>query len=57
MTRRANSDRFAATYAFYRSGFARSAERLRRYLEQSGGGVLDEPATYASYVPCRSRCS
>ncbi|MFL5957615.1 MAG: DUF6986 family protein [Solirubrobacterales bacterium] len=37
--------RFAATYAFYRSGFAHSAERLRGYLEQSGGGVLDEPAT------------
>ncbi|MGA8248045.1 MAG: aldolase [Nocardioides sp.] len=37
--------RFAATYAFYRSGFARSAERLHRYLGRSGGGVLDEPAT------------
>jgi citrate lyase beta subunit len=37
--------RFGATYAFYRSGFARSADRLRRYLEQSLGGVLDEPAT------------
>jgi citrate lyase beta subunit len=37
--------RFAATYAFYRGGFARAAERLRRYLDRSGGGVLDEPAT------------
>jgi citrate lyase beta subunit len=37
--------RFAATYAFYRSGFAVSADRLRRYLERSGGGILDEPAT------------
>jgi citrate lyase beta subunit len=37
--------RFAATYAFYRSGFAAAGERLRRYLERSGGGVLDEPAT------------
>jgi citrate lyase beta subunit len=37
--------RFAATYAFYRSGFDRAADRLRRYLQQSGGGVLDEPAT------------
>jgi citrate lyase beta subunit len=37
--------RFAATYAFYRSGFAASADRLRRYLDRSGGGILDEPAT------------
>jgi citrate lyase beta subunit len=37
--------RFAATYAFYRSGFAGSAERLHRYLARSGGGILDEPAT------------
>jgi citrate lyase beta subunit len=37
--------RFAATYAFYRSGLDAAAERLRRYVEQSGGGVLDEPAT------------
>ncbi len=37
--------RFAATYAFYRDGFAGAADRLRRYLERSGGGILDEPAT------------
>ncbi|MGI8521902.1 MAG: DUF6986 family protein [Nocardioides sp.] len=37
--------RFAATYAFYRDGFARAADRLRRYLTQTGGGILDEPAT------------
>ena len=37
--------RYAATYAFYRDGFASAAERLRRYATGSGGGVLDEPAT------------
>jgi citrate lyase beta subunit len=41
--------RFAATYAFYREGFAAAAQRLRSYLELAGGAgsgaVLDEPAT------------
>ncbi|MGW4523154.1 DUF6986 family protein [Amycolatopsis sp. NPDC004378] len=37
--------RFAATYAFYRSGFPAAADRLRAYAEKQSGGVLDEPAT------------
>jgi citrate lyase beta subunit len=41
--------RFAATYAFYRAGFAAAAQRLRSYLELAGragaGAVMDEPAT------------
>ena len=37
--------RFAATYAFYREGFAAAAERLRNYVEQTGSSVMDEPAT------------
>ncbi len=37
--------RFAATFAFYRSGFDSAAGRLRRYVEQVGSQVLDEPAT------------
>jgi citrate lyase beta subunit len=41
--------RFAATYAFYREGFAAAAQRLRNYLEKAGGAgsgaVMDEPAT------------
>jgi hypothetical protein len=37
--------RFAATYAFYREGLPAAAARLRNYLEQTDGGVLDEPAT------------
>jgi citrate lyase beta subunit len=37
--------RFAATYAFYRGGFEAAALRLRRYVDQTGGSVLDEPAT------------
>jgi citrate lyase beta subunit len=43
--------RFAATYAFYREGFAASAARLRAYLELvagTGSGdarIADEPAT------------
>ena len=37
--------RFAATYTFYREGFTGAAQRLRHYLERSGGGILDEPAT------------
>ena len=41
--------RYAATYAFYRAGFAAAAQRLRNYLELAGdtgsGAVMDEPAT------------
>jgi citrate lyase beta subunit len=37
--------RFAATYAFFRTGFAAAARRLRDYLEQTGSSVMDEPAT------------
>ena len=37
--------RYAATYAFYREGFADAAQRLRRYAAHSEGGILDEPAT------------
>jgi citrate lyase beta subunit len=37
--------RFAATYAFYRSGMSTAAGRLRRYLDGAASGVMDEPAT------------
>jgi citrate lyase beta subunit len=38
--------RFAATYAFYLEGFARSAARLRAFLERSSSTqIADEPAT------------
>jgi citrate lyase beta subunit len=37
--------RFAATYTFYREGFATAVDRLRAYAEKTAGGVLDEPAT------------
>jgi len=37
--------RFATTFAFYREGFDAAAVRLRNYLGQLGGDVLDEPAT------------
>jgi len=37
--------RYAATYAFYRDGFASAAERLHRYATRVVGGILDEPAT------------
>jgi citrate lyase beta subunit len=38
--------RFAATFAFFRAGYADAAIRLGDYHRQSaGGGVLDEPAT------------
>lgn len=37
--------RFAATYAFFRSGSAAAVERLGAYLERRSGGILDEPAT------------
>ncbi|MFC7329005.1 DUF6986 family protein [Marinactinospora rubrisoli] len=37
--------RYLATYAFYREAFGPAAARLRAYLGETGGGVLDEPAT------------
>jgi citrate lyase beta subunit len=37
--------RYAATFAFYRDGFAGAADRLRRYAERGEGTILDEPAT------------
>src|SRR5690625_982932 len=37
--------RYAATYAFFRSGLPELLTRLDNYLNQRGGGVLDEPAT------------
>jgi citrate lyase beta subunit len=37
--------RYAATYAFYRDGFAAAADRLHRYATRAEGGILDEPAT------------
>jgi citrate lyase beta subunit len=37
--------RFVATYAFYRSGLATAAARLRAYVGGGDSGYLDEPAT------------
>ena len=37
--------RYAATFAFYRGGFAAAAARLRNYVERQSSGILDEPAT------------
>jgi citrate lyase beta subunit len=37
--------RYLATYAFYRHGYADAASRLRAYLAQEEGAVMDEPAT------------
>jgi citrate lyase beta subunit len=37
--------RYAATYAFYRSGLARVLRRLADYAGQTMGGIADEPAT------------
>ena len=37
--------RFIATYAFYRQGLPAAAQRLRNYVEQTQGGIMDEPAT------------
>jgi citrate lyase beta subunit len=37
--------RYAATYAFYRDGYASAVERLHRYTTRAEGGILDEPAT------------
>ena len=37
--------RFAATFAFFIDGLPTAADRLRRYLDRSDSGILDEPAT------------
>ncbi|MBA3338180.1 MAG: aldolase [Geodermatophilaceae bacterium] len=37
--------RYVATYAFYREAMPAAASRLRAYVGQVDGGVLDEPAT------------
>jgi hypothetical protein len=37
--------RFAATFAFYRSGFMEAGGRLRDYLGRQSSGIIDEPAT------------
>jgi hypothetical protein len=37
--------RYIATYAFYREGLPKATERLRNYVQQTVGAVLDEPAT------------
>ncbi|GAA2201786.1 DUF6986 family protein [Sinomonas flava] len=37
--------RYIATYAFYRQGLDAATERLRNYVAQTVGAVLDEPAT------------
>ncbi len=37
--------RYAATYGFFREGFAAAAERLRAYVRREDSSILDEPAT------------
>ena len=37
--------RYLATYSFFRSGLADAGARIRAYLEQVEGDVMDEPAT------------
>lgn len=37
--------RYAAVFAFYRGGLDRATDRLRRYVEQTDSGFMDEPAT------------
>lgn len=37
--------RYAATYAFFRHGLTDVLDRLERYLSNTAGAVLDEPAT------------
>jgi citrate lyase beta subunit len=37
--------RYLATFAFFRAAFPRAAARLKAYLTNAGGSVLDEPAT------------
>lgn len=42
--------RHAATIGFYRAGLADATGRLRDYLAQRGGAVLDEPATARAMI-------
>ena len=37
--------RYAATYAFFRAALPAAAGRLAAYLDRTGEGILDEPAT------------
>lgn len=37
--------RYAAVFAYYREGFGQAALRLARYVNRTGGDVMDEPAT------------
>src|SRR3712207_5248737 len=37
--------RYTATYAFFRAALPAAAARLAAYLDRTGAGVLDEPAT------------
>ena len=37
--------RYVATYAFFQAALPAAAERLATYLDHTGGGILDEPAT------------
>ncbi|MEU7059168.1 aldolase/citrate lyase family protein [Streptomyces sp. NPDC046197] len=37
--------RYAAVFAFYREGLEAAAARLARYVNRTGGDVMDEPAT------------
>jgi citrate lyase beta subunit len=37
--------RYAATYAFFRAALPSAAARLAAYLDRTGAGILDEPAT------------
>jgi citrate lyase beta subunit len=51
--------RYAATFGFYRDGLPRASGRLRNYLDHTGSGVLDEPATaraLADYLLRAANC-
>jgi citrate lyase beta subunit len=37
--------RYVATYAFFRTALPAAADRLAAYLDRTGEGILDEPAT------------
>ena len=37
--------RYTATYAFFRAALPAAADRLAAYLDSTGAGILDEPAT------------
>jgi hypothetical protein len=37
--------RYVATYAFFRAALPAATGRLAAYLDRSGTGILDEPAT------------